>query len=105
MTNPADTITTGAALQRLPRYARAKTELSCVLTPRDLEILKHVESFRLLTSEHLRLIVPGSDQGILRRLQKLFHAGYLDRLRPRFAQGGGSSKMVYALTNKGAQTL
>jgi hypothetical protein len=48
-------------------------------------------------------LVPGSDQGILRRLQILFHAGLLDRLRPRFAKGGGSAKMVYAITNRGCR--
>jgi protein involved in plasmid replication-relaxation len=90
---------------RLPRYRRASTEVACVVTTRDLALLRLVESFRLLTSEHLRLLAPGSPQGILRRLQILFHAGYLDRLRPRFLQGGGSSKMVYAITNRGMQTL
>jgi hypothetical protein len=101
-TDDAHTITTN---NRLPRYQRAETEVPCVLTPRDLEILKHVESFRLLTSDHVRLLVPGSDQGILRRLQVLFHDGYLDRPRPRYVNGGGSAKMIYAITNKGAQTL
>ncbi len=96
---------TTAQAERLPRYRRASTEVACVLTPRDLDILCLVESFRLLTSEHLQLLVPGSDQGILRRLQILFHAGLLDRLRPRFAKGGGSAKMVYAITNRGVQML
>ncbi len=105
MTNPTGTITTGAATTRLPRYRRSSTELSCILTPRDLEILQHVEGFRFLSSELVRLLVPGSAQGILRRLQKLFHAGLLDRIRPRFVKGGDSSKMVYAITNKGMQTL
>jgi Replication-relaxation len=90
---------------RLPRFRRSSTQVACVLTPRDLAILRLVESFRLLTSEHLRLLAPGSDQGILRRLQILFHAGFLDRLRPQFAEGGGSSKIVYAITNRGVKTL
>jgi hypothetical protein len=91
--------------QRLPRYRRATGEVACVLTPRDLAILRLVESFRLLTSEHIQRLAPGSPQGILRRLQLLFHTGYLDRIRPRFAHGGGSSKMVYAITNRGVQML
>jgi len=90
---------------RLPRYTRGATEVSCVLTPRDLSILQAVESFRLLTSEQIQLLAEGSDQGILRRLQVLFHAGYLDRLRPQFVNGGGSAKMIYAITNKGIRTL
>lgn len=105
MTNRTGTITSGKEATRLPRYRRASTELLSTLTPRDLEILQHVQSFRFLTSELIQHLAPGSAQGILRRLQKLFHAGLLDRLRPRFAPGGGSAKMVYALTNKGMRTL
>src|SRR6266481_6664378 len=90
---------------RLPRFQRAVTEVPLVLTTRDLDILQAVESFRLLTSEHIQALIPGSDQNILRRLKVLFHAGYLDRLRPQFVNGGGSAKMIYALTNKGAQIL
>lgn len=89
---------------RLPRYRRA-TEVPCDLTPRDLDILKAVQSFRLLTSEHIQLLAQGSDQGILRRLQKLFHAGYLDRLRPNHVPGGGCAKMIYAISNRGVQNL
>lgn len=96
---------TTAQAQRLPRYRRASTEVACVLTTRDLNILRLVESFRLLTSEHIQQLAPGSPQGILRRLHKLYHAGLLDRLRPRRVESGGSSKMVYAITNKGMQTL
>jgi DNA-binding PadR family transcriptional regulator len=90
---------------RLPRYRRATGEVSCVLIPRDFAILRLVQSFRLLTSEHIQLLAEGSDQGILRRLSKLFHAGLLERLRRQYVQGGGSAKMVYAITNKGVQTL
>ena len=90
---------------RLRRYRRTSTEVACVLTPRDLEILRLVESFRLLNSEHLTALIPGSKQVILRRLQILFHAGYLDRLRPHRVENGGSSKMIYAITNRGVQTL
>ncbi len=90
---------------RLPRYKRAQTEVSFALTKRDLDILALVESFRLATSEHIQALAPGSSQGILRRLQKLFHAGYLDRLREEPVYGGGSQKMVYAITNKGVREL
>lgn len=90
---------------RFPRYTRRDADVSLALTPRDLSILQEVESFRLLTSEHIQALTPGSNQAILRRLHKLFHAGYLDRLAPRFVQNGGSAKMIYAITNKGAATL
>lgn len=96
---------TTAITNRLPRFRRAASEVACVLTTRDLDILRLVQSFRLLTSEHIQHLAVGSPQGILRRLQALFHAGLLDRLRPRHVNGGGSTKMVYAITNRGVQTL
>ncbi len=90
---------------RLPRFTRAQRQVCLALTPRDLEILALVESYRLLTSAHLQALAPGSTQGVLRRLQKLFHAGYLDRLLPQPTWGGGSQRMVYAVTNKGVREL
>src|SRR5947209_5032371 len=100
MTNPTDN-----TRQRLPRYRRAAAKVPCVLTERDLEILSLLHLFRLLTSEHILALISGSGQGILRRLQALFHDGYLDRLRPQYINGGGSAKMIYAITNKGAHVL
>src|SRR5713101_1333480 len=90
---------------RLPRYKRAAGDVSLVLTARDLEILRLVQSFRLLTSEQIQALTQGSGQNILRRLQKLFHSGYLDRLSPRLTPNGGSAKMIYAITNRGIATL
>ncbi|MFI5093739.1 MAG: replication-relaxation family protein [Candidatus Acidiferrales bacterium] len=93
------------ALRRLPRYRRTASVSEFVLTERDLDILMRIESYRVASSEHLQALISGSAQGILRRLQKLFHAGYLDRLLPRHVEGGGSAKMVYAVTNKGIRAL
>lgn len=91
--------------KRLPRFRRAAVLSHCVLTPRDLDTLSRVVSYRLATSEHLQALDRGSGQGLLRRLQKLFHAGYLDRLLPRHVDGGGSAPMVYAITNRGIRAL
>ncbi len=101
MTMPTQTTTP----RRLPRYKRVQREVDFALTPRDLEILALVESFRLATSAHIASLTRGSNQGILRRLQKLYHAGFLDRLRPDRTSDGGSAKMVYAVTNKGIREL
>lgn len=94
-----------SASPRLPRYRRAAAEIPLLLTQRDLDILAAVESHRLLTSYHLQALIDGSVQQILRRLQMLYHAGYLDRIRPRFVQGGGSARMVYAITNRAIRAL
>jgi hypothetical protein len=90
----------------LPRYKRAPREVNFALTKRDLEILKTVRDFRLLTSAHVQALADGSNQGVLRRLQKLYHAGLLDRLSPqRTHYGEGSAKMIYAVTNQGVRML
>src|ERR1051325_4935941 len=111
---PATATPSSAALQitapepppkRLPRYKRAPREVAFALTRRDVEILKTVKDFRLLTSAHIQALADGSNQGVLRRLQKLYHAGYLDRLSPRTRYGEGSAKMIYAVTNHGVRTL
>ncbi|MBZ5545580.1 MAG: replication-relaxation family protein, partial [Acidobacteriia bacterium] len=96
---------TNSVAIRHPRFKRAPSMHECALTSRDLDILACVESYRLLSSEHLQALIPGSAQGLLRRLQKLFHAGYLDRLLPRRVAAGGSARMVYAITNRGIRAL
>ncbi len=76
------------------------------LMPRDLQILRAVQRHRLLRSTHLVTLLDASRQTTLRRLQLLFHHGYLDRPPAQldwYAQG--SEPMVYALGNRGAAVL
>ena len=98
-------MSSAVAPPRLPRYRRAAGEVPLLLTERDLNILARVESHRLASSDQLRHLVQGSGQQILRRLQKLYHAGYLDRIRPQPVKGGGSTPMVYAIANRGVRAL
>lgn len=79
------------------------------LTPRDLEIVRLVYDYRHLESRHVRALIGGSDQQITRRLQGLFHNGYLarytarQRMRPDL--GKGSPLMAYGLERKGWRLL
>jgi DNA-binding PadR family transcriptional regulator len=92
--------------QRLPRFRRAQGAPELHLTHRDIaEILPVIHMLRLATSEQISALATGSKQQILRRLRKLFDAGLLDRITPRIEYGAGSKPMVYAITNKGLQTL
>jgi hypothetical protein len=79
------------------------------VTPRDLDIIRAVARHRLLTSEHIaRLFPQASKQNILRRLQLLFHARYLDRPLVQvadFRASARSTPMVYALGTKGHDLL
>jgi hypothetical protein len=88
-----------------PRFRRVPYPVQ--LTDRDLELVRQVHRHRFLTSQHLKRLVKGSRQGIERRLQGLFHAGYLDRPRSQLDHyhRGGSRPLVYGLGSKGADLL
>ena len=90
--------------QRLPRFERHRfRKPPFVMTARDAEIVRLVSEFRVMSSEDLQQLLSGSKQAILRRLQKLFHHGFLDRPRSQRTQGNG--RMVYALGQHGAEFL
>jgi len=77
-----------------------------ILTPRDLLILRAVHRHRLLRSTHLIALLDASRQTTLRRLQLLFHHGYLDRPAAQLDwYAEGSEPMVYALGHRGAAVL
>lgn len=90
---------------RRPRFERAPVR-PMILTPRDHEILRAVHRHRLLRSTHLAVLSGGSPQVTLRRLQLLFHHGYLDRPPMQLDwYARGSEPLVYALGNRGAEVL
>lgn len=90
--------------QRLRRFVRHRfRKPSFVMTARDREIVRLVSDFRVISSDDLQLLLPGSRQTILRRLQKLFHHGFLDR--PQSQRILGNGRMVYALGQHGAELL
>jgi hypothetical protein len=92
---------------RLPRFNRASTVADMQLTDRDREIILLVERFRFLRSSHICSLIPGSPQQLLRRLQLLFHHGFLERPRCQidYYHRGGSHHIVYGLGNKNASLL
>src|SRR4051794_1509616 len=90
---------------RRPRFERAPIR-PMVLTPRDHEILRAVHRHRLLRSTHLISLSNGSRQTTLRRLQLLFHHGYLDRPPMQLDwYARGSEPLIYALGNRGTELL
>lgn len=92
--------------KRKPLYRRTPGEKNIQLQERDREIIYEVFRYRFLNSRHITALVGGSSQRVLRRLQSLFHAGYLTRpleqIRPYKT---GSDPMVYGIGNKGAELL
>lgn len=90
--------------KRLPRFVRHRhRKPEFVVQSRDCDIVHIVSQHRVISSDDIGLLVDGSKQVLLRRLQKLFHHGYLDR--PRSQRQRGNGPMVYALGQKGAELL
>lgn len=91
---------------RLPRFKRSSEIPAFQLTDRDREILRHVQRHRFLRSDHIVVLSSGSRQQVLRRLQRLFHHGYLERPRCQIDYyQSGSRRIAYGLGNKGAAWL
>ena len=93
-------------MPRLPRFKRSPEIPAFQLTDRDREILKYVHRHRFLRSDHLASLTTGSPQQMLRRLQRLYHHGYLERPRCQIDHyQSGSRRMAYGLGNNGAAWL
>lgn len=91
---------------RRPRFERAHIQ-PMQLTERDREIIRHVERHRFVRSTHITDLVGGSHQQVIRRLQLLYHHGYVDRPRAQidYYHQGGSKVLAYGLGNGGAALL
>ncbi len=77
------------------------------LTNRDREIIRLVCRHRFIRSPQIVALIGESEQQVLRRLQLLYHHGYLERPRMQldYFHQGGSRPMVYGLGNKSAAFL
>jgi hypothetical protein len=94
--------------QRLQRFTRdPEAAGSFQFTKRDLEILRHIAEHRFIRSDWIIKLVGGSRQQLLRRLNLLYHHGYLERPRCQldYYHEGGSKSLVYGLASRGAGRL
>ena len=92
---------------RLPRFERAAAVAHMQLEERDREIIRLVHRHRFLRSSHIVALMDSSPQQLLRRLQLLYHNGYLERPRAQlqYYKPGGSKSIAYGLGNKGGMLL
>jgi hypothetical protein len=83
---------------RNPRFKRAHDAPNFRLTPRDVEIIRHVTRYRFLRSTHLAALTGASQQAISRRLNLLFHHGHLTRPPEQLSLSRllGNQPMVYS---------
>ena len=94
--------------RRLPRFTRdVKAMRSMEITPRDKEIIRQVGRFHFLRSTQILQLVDGAPAQMVRRLQALYHHGWLDRPRCQidYFHKGGSRPMVYGLGSRGVAML
>jgi hypothetical protein len=94
-------------LTRLPRFTRVSTIPRIRITERDRAIVRLIHRHRFLRSIHIVSFLNGSQQSILRRLQLLYHHGFLERPRAQidYYRKGGSRGIVYGLGNKAKSVL
>src|SRR5437879_174421 len=92
---------------RLPRFKRSPEVAPMQLTARDREIIQLVHRHRFLRSPQIGALTCIGSQQLLRRLQLLYHHGFLERPRAQidYYHKGGSRHMVYGIGNKGAALL
>ncbi|MEI6195345.1 MAG: replication-relaxation family protein [Verrucomicrobiota bacterium] len=93
--------------KRLPRFRRVPIATPLWLEERDWRIIRLVHRHRFLRSDQIAAFIGGSLQRIVRRLQLLFHQGYLERPLAQLESyyRPGSRAIVYGLGNKGEELL
>ena len=97
-------------MKKQHRFKRNKSiNRNVNLQPRDVEILKEVYEYRILNADHILMLVEGFNNSqqvsLLRRLNKLYRSGYLDRPPHQSALYKSNEKIAYALGDRGADAL
>ena len=94
-------------MPRLPRFQRVVKIAPIQLTERDHKIIQLIQRHRFLRSHQIVTLIGGSAQNISRRLQWLFHHGYLERPRAQlqYYERSGSQTIAYGLGNRGGSLL
>lgn len=92
---------------RHPRFRRVATVVPMELTERDRKIIRLVHRHRFLRSHLVVALMGGSQQQLIRRLNLLYHHGYLERPRAQiqYYERGGSKSIAYGLGSKGGALL
>jgi len=76
------------------------------LQSRDIEIMQEIAIHRFLDTKQIMTLFPGAKTNLLRRLQYLFHHGFLDRpIQQQAVYFKPRNHIIYALGNKGAEYI
>ena len=92
--------------QRYKKFERTKTWPKFRIIETDLKILQNLADYRFLDSSHILALNPEvPTRTIQRRLQSLFHAGFIERPVYQFPSYQGPRHFIYTLGKKGAELL
>lgn len=92
--------------QKFKKFERSKTPPKFRINETDLKILQDLGDYRYLDARQiLALHKEDNERTLKRRLQLLFHAGFLDRPSQQFSYLRPSSHIIYALGKKGAKLI
>ncbi len=77
------------------------------MTEGDIEIVRQLARHRFLRSTHIAALVNRSVDRTNDRLERLYHAGYIDRPRAQldYYWKSGSAPLIYALADRGVRLL
>lgn len=89
--------------KRLNKRKRASKPPSMILQNRDKEIILAIYRYRFLSREQIENLFFNTTARANRRLNKLYHNGYLNRVF--LSAATGSSQAVYCLDKKGVQEI
>lgn len=92
---------------RRPRFRRASEPPAFRLTDDDVAIVRLLARHQFLRSTHIASLIGRSLDRTNYRLNRLFHAGYIDRPRAQldYYPTAGSAPIAYALADRGARLL
>ena len=94
-------------MSRHPRFQRVVKAAPIKLTDRDQKIIRLIHRHRFLRSHQIIALIGGSAQNLSRRLQWLFHHGYLERPRAQlqYYERNENKTIAYGLGNKSGSLL
>lgn len=75
------------------------------LTARDRAVVGAVQAYRALRRDQVQALFFPSARTCCRALARLYHHGFLERLRPLVQWGAGDRQMVYLVGRRGAALL
>src|SRR5581483_10346506 len=96
-----------AQTTRRPRFHRASEPPAFRVTEGDIEIVRQLARHRFLRSTHIAALVNRSLDRTNDRLERLYHAGYIDRRRAQldYYWKSGSAPLIYGLADRGVRLL